>query len=832
MSMIPPSIPPAQPSRRTLGSLLGMEPPQDDPESGGGSARDGISRTMSEPARLPLARVSARVRIVGDCAQTELQEHYTNTHDRPLDITHTIPLPHGAAVIGVEILAGERTVRGACHRIPEARELHRSAKRRGKTSALIEQRRDDIHTIMLANVPAGASIAITLHIVERLRAADGRFEYRLPTGISPKFVPGAAIGQDGDGWSADTTRAPDASHLTPPVLAGAGTPIDVDVLLAAGATDIQSSVALERAEEADGSIRLRPVSPVASGNDIVIRFWGRDTTPTMRAYSDGARTLVVVDPPLARHPDRERPREIVYVLDRSGSMGITRIESAKRAIIASLRALSPRDRIQIIAFSDGCAKFRPRPTLASVDTVEAAIRWVGRIETGGSTNALEALELACSTPVASKRVRTVLLLTDGDVANDAEILHVTRRMDPAARLFAIGIGTGPSHALLSRLARLGGGSYTSVSRDDAIEAEVLAFDHATVGPIAFGLHEADVGSSELATHGDLFAGRATSFFLEGHRDRVRIASIDGLFKAECAVHSSPLSLGALWARDEVERMEDRRVAEPDLHSEIDARIADLGVTHQIQTRLTAFVAVDEASKVIGESLSLVQPTSAPEDNMILRSSMARYSCVDTMDDMMGSELRAPRTDYPRYCYASVTDERRRGGAGSWLGDSGLMPIRRRTSRKLPVIQLLGGTRGLPRGFGSRDAWARCGLELLADAQDAAALRRILLQRDFMRGSFTLAESEPVASTLPHALVMLVMRAAWDPRNFADRPASNSIHSQQNRPKPERWAQALDVVHAHIGQRGITEFMAAAGTADIPAMIRAAVRVASAAAKAS
>ncbi len=829
MSMIPPSIPPAQPSRRTLGSLLGMEPPQDDPESGGGAALDGDRRPMSEPARLPLARVSATVRIVGDCAQTELQEHYTNTHGRPLDVTHTIPLPQGAAVTGVEIRAAGRTVRGACHRTPEARELHRSAKTRGKTSALIEQRRDDMHTIMLANVPAGASIAITLRIVERLRVADGRFEYRLPTGISPKFVPGAAIGHDGDGWSPDTTRAPDASHLTPPVHAGEGTPMDVDVLLAAGATDIQSSVALERADEADGSIRLRPASPVASGNDIVIRFWGRDTTPTLRAYSDGARTLVVVDPPLARHPDRERPREIVYILDRSGSMAITRMGAAKRAIIASLRALSPRDRVQILAFSDECAKFRPRPTLASVDTIEAAIRWVGHIEAQGGTNALEALKIACTTPVAAKRVRTVLLLTDGDVANDAEILQMTRRMDPATRLFAIGIGTGPSHALLSRLARLGGGTYTAVSSHDAIESEVLAFDHATVGPIAFGLHEADAGSPELAMHGDLFAGRATSFFLDGHRDRVRIASIDGLFVAECAVHSSPLPLGALWARDEVERLEDRRVAEPELESEIDAQIADLGVTHQIQTRLTSFVAVDEASQVIGDALSLVQPTAAPDDSVMVRASMARYCSVDTMDDtmdnVMGRERHASRMDRSRHFYAPPRDKDRLDRAGSWLGGDGLMPIRRRTSRKLPVIHLLGGTRGLPRGFGSRDAWARCGLELLADAQDAAALRRIFLKREFMRDFVTPAHNGPEASTLPYSLVMLVMRAAWDPRNCADSPASSSVHSERNRPKTERWAQALDVVTAHMAHEGIAEFMAAADAADIPEMIRAAVKVA-------
>lgn len=295
------------------------------------------------------------------------------------------------------------------------------------------------------------------------------------------------------------------------------------------------------------------------------------------------------------------------------------------------------------------------------------------------------------------------------------------------------------------------------------------------------------------------------------------------------MHSSPLSLGALWARDEVERLEDRRVAEPQLESEIDAQIADLGVTHQIQTRLTSFVAVDEASQVMGDALNLMQPTAAPDDGMMVRAHMARCCSVDTMDDtmdnMMGRELRAPRTNDTRHFYAPPPDRDRLDRAGSWIGGDGLMPIRRRTSRKLPVIHLLGGTRGLPRGFGSRDAWARCGLELLADAQDAAALRRIFLKREFMRDFVTPAHNGPEASTLPYSLVMLVMRAAWDPRNCADGPASSAARSEQNRPKPERWAQALDVVTAHIARPGIAEFMAAADAADIPAMIRAAVKAA-------
>ncbi|MBU3729161.1 MAG: VWA domain-containing protein [Phycisphaerales bacterium] len=824
MTMIPPSIPPAQPSRRSLGSLLGMEPPLDDPDSGGGAPADRARRERKEPMKLPLAKVVARVTIVGDCAQTELQEHYTNPHDRPLDVRHTIPLAHGAAVTGVEIRAGGRTVRGVCRRIEEARDEHASAKRRGKTTALIQQRRDDLHEISLGNVPPGASIVIALTIVERLRVADGRFEFNLPTAISPKFVPGRGIGHDGDGWGHDTEDAPDASHLTPPVLVGPAPLVELDVTLAAGATDIRSSVALTRTDDSDGRIRLRPAGELRGDGDVVIRFWGRETKSVLRAYSDGRRTLVVADPPVTRQPQHEQVREAVYLLDRSGSMEGSRLESAVRALKASLHSLSPRDYVQIIAFGSSLTNFRPRPTRATADTVDAAMRWLDRIRAEGGTNAVAALQVACTSKVASKRVRTVLLITDGNVANDAQILNLVQAMDPATRLFTLGIGQAPSHALLSRLARLGGGTYESVTRRDDIEAEIVALDAALAGPIAYGLRESGEEDSNCGPRADLFSGRAASFFLEGHRERVRIESVDGSFSAECAVQSSPMQLGALWARDEVERLEDRRIAKPELAAEVDAAIADLGVTHQIQTRLTSFVAVDEASQAVGEPIAMVQPVAAPRDSGLIRNCIAvpqvrsielRSSYCDVMD----------RPDHDASAYHDRAHANRfQGRFGAPVGRGGAHPTRRRTSHTLPIIELLGGTHGLPPKFGSRDAWVRCGLGLIVDAHDVAMLREISRKIGFPR---QIAPEALYAEhmTLAHALVMMILAVAWDAVDWEDGATGDPLNAGSPEPPPEQWERIAEVLKAHAAHPGMVHFMVAGQASDIPGMIRAAACIA-------
>jgi Ca-activated chloride channel family protein len=573
----------------------------------------GFAGRRREPKPFPLVRVVVRAKLVGDCAVTELEEHYENPYRSPLDVVHTIPLPADGAVTAFELRAGERCVRGRCKPRTEARADFESAKARGKTAAIIESERDDLHTISLANVPRGKSVVVKLTIVERLRVDDGRFEYRFPTTISEKYVPGVERSHEGHGVSGDTDRAPDASRLTPPVRLDGSTELDLEIELPGDSTDISASIPFARTNPGASTIVLRPTCGVSCSRDIVLRSWTRREQPAVRAYSDGTRTLVVVDPPASRRPELETPRDAVFVLDRSGSMDGARLEAAKRALVAALHTLTPKDSFEIIAFDNRLSHFSSVPMPASGENISRAMQFLDRIQAEGGTEALPALEIACRARVAPGRVRTVLFLTDGDVANDEELLALSRRLDPATRLFAIGIGVAPSASLLSRLARLCGGTHLHLEDSDDIEAEIRRFDATLAGPMAFGLGER---GARRPTGGDLFAGRSAILFLDGHREQVEIESGDGRFRGSCAVSPSPIALGALWARDRVQTLEDRRISHPKDAALIDDEIASLGISHQIQTRLTSFVAVDEASQEEGEPVEVVQPVDEVADHEV------------------------------------------------------------------------------------------------------------------------------------------------------------------------------------------------------------------------
>jgi len=828
MTQIPPfAALNTHPSQRTLGELLGLPsaaPGTPDADVRGGGRVGQIT--------LPLVRVEARVRIVGDCAVTELTEHYRNGHDLPLDVTHLIPLPASGAVTGFSMRAGGRVTRGVCKDSKDARAEFSDALERGKTAALVTQVRDDQHRIGLANVPPRTDVTVTLHIVERLRVDDGRFEYRLPTTVPVLHVPGSnVIGHDGPGWSPDTDAAPDASHRTPPVLVGGTIPLDLEVRLASGATAIEPSIALNRTDEPDGTIVLRPATAASCDGDVVLRFWGRGERTTLRAFTDGDRTLVVIDPPATRVPKLERVREAIFVLDHSGSMDGMPLAAAKAALAAAIAQLSPSDRVQVVAFESTHTVYPDAPVAATKANVRKVLAWLNRIEAEGGTLAIPALQAACTAPQHPGHVRTVLFVTDGHIADDQQILELTRSFDPAVRLSAVGIGMGPQDAMLARLARMGGGTHLNLAGapehedEDAeteedqvranhrltgsrIEREIARFGTTLLGPIAFGLHEA--GSPAPSPHGadggtsvDLFAGRGATLFLEGARTAVRIESTDGAFHGECEVQPSPVPLGALWARHAIERLEDRRIAYPREAEAIDARIRELGVAHQVQTRLTSFVAVDEASQVHGAALEIEMPVQA------LRDSGLRMNCAP------------PRAHYRMAPAARPRTLTRRDAAGSQAGDRfdiddaccNYAPAPRHAPPPAPPTSPKDRLRDKIR-------FVLSALELVPADPYGPMLEDLDSDVGFL-------ESGPKPETDP-LIVMLILVLVATIRKSEDRSGASrspSLAKHDLTTTGTLWTQCMQALKPMSRRKYWKDFIAAARTADPVAMHRAAEVVA-------
>ncbi|MFL5291878.1 MAG: VIT domain-containing protein [Myxococcales bacterium] len=590
---------------------------------------------------LPLGAVTIQARVVDRIAEVDVEQKFRNDSAEAIEATYVFPLGGAAAVSRFELRVAGRTVVGKVEERGEARREYVEALEAGKRAALLEQDRDDVFTLQVGNIPAGEEAVVRISYAERLPCfEDGEAELRLPLVVAPRYVGGEPLEREpvGAGTSLDTDRVPDASRLTPPRLAPGFDPkvaLSVEVELFRDSPEatfegLACSQHATRTSSGPESIRVslaRSDEPL--DRDFVLRFrLGRKNVRTALLVHEGGEESIAflsIIPP-AREGFLGAPRDVVFVLDRSGSMEGVKIASAARACGLLLRTLGPRDRFSIAAFSNAIEWMDGAPVFAAADEhgQERGEKWLREVEANGGTeleSALgEALHALASRKDGTARAPVVVLLTDGQVADEAGALRRVQREVGEARLFCVGIDTAVNAGLLTRLAALGGGTASLVEPGATLEDALRSISREIGAPLVVDLSLEDVDAglvqSSLAPQRlpDLFAGRAAfAAFRVGSPGKVRVKGkwSDGrAFEETVEARRTPLAAVArIWARARVADLEDRfRMGETDLKKEIIA----LGVRYSLLTRFTAFVAVDGEVVNRGRAKKqIVQPVAMP-----------------------------------------------------------------------------------------------------------------------------------------------------------------------------------------------------------------------------
>jgi Ca-activated chloride channel family protein len=502
-------------------------------------------------------------------------------------------------------------VRAECRERKEAKATYAEARQRGHRAALLTAERADVHTLRVSNLPPGEEVRVRIVVVERLSASDGRFEWRLPTTIAPRFLVGEGVGHDGPGTLPDTDRVPDASRLQPPIRLMGGTELDLEVEIAGPLTELASSQHAIRME-LGSSVTVAPSGSATLDRDFVIRFaTGDASTVCVRAYTDGKHTLVMVEPPLDALPT-VLPRDAVFLVDISGSMGGTKMHAAKEALSTALHGLVEGDRFKLIAFDDKVEHFAPDWTTYTDRTLGRADAWVAKLHARGGTRMLEPIRAALEGDTPTGRLRTVLFITDGQAHNEAELTAAVANRRKQGRFHCLGIDTAVNAALLHRLGRVGGGTAELLSPTDDIEGAVARFESRFGSPVLTDVKVAGLVVAELAPV-DVYAGRPAVLLCEGTADEVEVVvqAGDGARTLRGVPVASTIELGALWARQRIASLQDRLLIKPFEEDAIEPEILRIALAHSIGSRLTAFVAVERTRTIKGELVQVVQPTELP-----------------------------------------------------------------------------------------------------------------------------------------------------------------------------------------------------------------------------
>jgi Ca-activated chloride channel homolog len=579
---------------------------------------------------LPLRHTSFHAMVVGTVAETTVVQRFENTLPDAIEVVYTFPLPHDGAVDDYWLRVGERTIRGEIHRRKRAREIYDEAKQAGHTAGLLEQERPNVFTQRVANVAPGEHVEVSLHVVQPLRPERGRYELVLPTVVGPRFVPGTPTGtHEGTGMLADTDLVPDASKITPPVLPpgyrSCGD-LEIEVSIDAGGPLTALATTSHRIEATPdhlGALVRLDERFALLDRDFVLS-WRRDAaepTATLQAQpdddGDGGWFTLTVQPPAAIDPADVPGRELVFVVDASGSMMGEPMELAKATMRRFITGLGPDDAFQVIRFSDSASGLGDELLPATDEEVERALAFVDAIEGEGGTSMTEGIRAALRLPRRSDRLRYVVFLTDGYIGNEAEVFGLIAEQIGDARLFSLGVGSSVNRYLLDGMARMGRGSVTYVDLAQPTEPVVERIYDKLRQP---ALVDLEVELEGLRAHElvpevlpDLFVGEPV-VVLGRYEGPLRGTAVVRGRRGDTVVEL-PVALQAvrdedvegvrsMWARERIDALE----LDPTLswataarRARVTEEVVDLSLRHRVLTEHTAFVAVDHSRVIDGRS---------------------------------------------------------------------------------------------------------------------------------------------------------------------------------------------------------------------------------------
>jgi Ca-activated chloride channel homolog len=611
-------------------------------------ASNGARLVSTTGDALPLRSITLTADAMGGIARTRLRQHFANPYPTPLELTYAFPLPAAGAVSGYEIHAGPRVIKGRVEPREKARVDFETARLEGRTAGLVDEERANFFTQRLGNIPAGTDVVVELTIDHPLAWNSGEWEWRFPTVIAPRYLGGEGMVPDADTVTVDVADRPTSVTAS------------VSLRIADECTAAPSSPS--HALAADGHT-VTLANDARLDRDIVVRWPVARQEPglTLRrarpasdlaADRDAAFGLLTIVPP-AGHA-RAVARDLVLLLDVSGSMMGQPLRHLKAVVTELIDSLDDQDRIEMIAFDSRRDRYRLKPVFATPSERYEARAWVEALTAGGGTEMISAIDAALR-PLRKDATRQVVIVTDGQIGFEAGAVRAIRDSLPnGSRLHTVGVGSATNDAFLHPAARAGRGVEVMIGLDEPAApgaARVLAATrHPDVVDVTLK------GSALLIDAGlphavptlpDLLAGSPVIAGLRLRPDGGTLVvsgrTASGKWEQRVDVPATLAGEGsdaipALWAREAIQTLE-LDLACGGSRQDIDTKIEAIALRHSIASRMTSWIAVadvasvDPREPVRVERIPQMLPYGMSEEGLGLMDAATAMWRVDAPDIM-------------------------------------------------------------------------------------------------------------------------------------------------------------------------------------------------------
>lgn len=607
-------------------------------ESGVFLMHDGAGK----PQAATTLNTEVEIEISGPIAHVTLTQHFRNEGQSFAEGIYVFPLPDRSAVHAMELQLGERKIVGEIHEKQKAKALFEQARAEGKRTSLVEQRRPNVFTTAVANIAPNEAIAVRLEYIEVLQRDGNQFSLQFPMTLTPRYLPAKSSAHPLDlplpatqplEATDRTAEFPEAAQPLPdainsaliarmPDVSGpffkAGTPgphtrqshaAQIRVTLDGGVPVSQLYSRSHQILRTDdkGRVQIAPQdSDVAMDRDFLLSWTlapGKETEGALFSEAiDGSDYALLMLVPPSQLPEQARlPREMLFIVDTSGSMGGESIRQAKSALQAALKRLYPGDRFNIIEFNSRYSSLFAQPLSASPRNIDKAQQFVGALSAGGGTEMLPPLKAALSTQPSEGFLRQIIFITDGSVGNEHAIFQTLHSQLGAARLFTVGIGSAPNSYFMRKAAEFGLGTFTTINNTNEVQVQMSKLFARLEKPLMRDLSlrfpkgiQPEMFPAKIP---DIYAGEPVMVAMKFNQLPAWI-DVSGSGQSPWSLRLLPTpadgghkGTGVLWARQKIEALMDRITRGEDEDS-VRPNITAVALRHKILSRYTSFVAVD------------------------------------------------------------------------------------------------------------------------------------------------------------------------------------------------------------------------------------------------
>ena len=462
--------------------------------------------------QLPLKSTSADIKVIGVIADIVVTQVYKNEGKKPLEAIYIFPASTRAAVYGMKMTIGKRTIIAKIQERGEARLQYEEAKQQGKSVSLLEQQRPNVFQMNVANILPGDVIQVELKYTELLVPTDGIYEFVYPTVVGPRY----------SNQPAETAPLSEKWVENPCFHQGESPTytFEITVDIAAGLPIQNTSCSSHKVNiHYDGpsraSIKLDPSEKNGGNRDFIVKYQlagGKIQSGILLSEGEkGNFFLVMLQPPKRVNVSQIPPREYIFIVDVSGSMYGFPLEISKKLLKDLIGNLRSTDKFNVLLFSGGSSVMAEQSLPATPENIRQSINLIDRQRGGGGTELLPALKRALSLPRSDGYSRTVVIATDGYVTVEEEVFDLIRKNLGDANIFTFGIGSSVNRHLLEGMARVGMGEPFVMSKPEETREKAEKFRKMIESPvltrIKVNFGKFDVYDVEPLTIPDVFAER-------------------------------------------------------------------------------------------------------------------------------------------------------------------------------------------------------------------------------------------------------------------------------------------------------------------------------------